>query len=106
METGHSNPIDSAEVVLPSGEIHDTLAFFTERLGFRLDAIFPADAPAVAVISGHGLRLRLQREAAEAPCVIRLKCRDPAGFARGPKEVVAPNGTRIQIVPLDEASLV
>jgi len=101
MESGHSNPIESAEVVLPSGEIHDTLAFFTERLGFRLDAIFPADAPAVAVISGHGLRLRLQREAPGAPGVIRLKCRDPASFARGTTEVVAPNGTRIEIVPLD-----
>ncbi len=39
--------------------------FHGEASGFRLEAIFPADAPAVAVIAGHGLRLRLEREGGE-----------------------------------------
>ncbi|MCP3914678.1 MAG: hypothetical protein GY711_03860 [bacterium] len=39
------------------------MSFFTEQLGFRLDVVFPADDPSVAVVSGHGVRLRLERGA-------------------------------------------
>jgi quercetin dioxygenase-like cupin family protein len=93
--------VRAAEVVLPCAELHRTLPFFTERLGFRLDAISPADDPSVAVISGHGLRIRLQRGAAGAPGVLRLLCRDPAAFAGGALQLVAPNGTRVELVDAD-----
>ena len=36
---------------------------FTERLGFRIDSVFPADAPRVVRISGHGVRIRLEADA-------------------------------------------
>ena len=49
-----------AEVRLPTQELRDDLPFFTKTLGFRLDMIYPADNPEVAVLSGHGLRLRIQ----------------------------------------------
>ena len=88
-----------AEFRLPSRDLHADLSFFGETLGFRLDSIFPADDPAVAVMSGHGLRLRLVRGADEAPGAIRLLCDDPAGFAGGERDLVAPNGTRIEIRP-------
>jgi hypothetical protein len=55
-----------AEVRLPTQELRDDLPFFTKVLGLRLDMIFPADNPEVAVLSGHGLRLRIQKGAAEA----------------------------------------
>jgi hypothetical protein len=55
-----------AEVRLPTQELRNDLPFFTKTLGFRLDMIFPADNPEVAVLSGHGLRLRIQKGAAEA----------------------------------------
>ena len=42
------------------------LAALTGELGFRVDAIFPADAPRTAVVSAHGTRLRLERTAAGA----------------------------------------
>ena len=48
--------------VLPCADIDDTVAFFS-RLGLRLEVILPADDPAVAIVAGHGLRLRLQRDA-------------------------------------------
>ena len=88
-----------AEVRLPSRDLHEDLSFFGATLGFRLDSIFPADDPAVAVMSGHGLRLRLERGAGEAPGAIRLLCDDPTGFAGGERDLVAPNGTRIEIRP-------
>jgi quercetin dioxygenase-like cupin family protein len=47
------------ETVVPCDDLDEALAFLTGRLGFRLDAIFPADSPRVASVSGHGLRLRL-----------------------------------------------
>jgi quercetin dioxygenase-like cupin family protein/catechol 2,3-dioxygenase-like lactoylglutathione lyase family enzyme len=67
--------VQAAEICLPSKDLATDLAFFTERLGFRLDTIFPADDPATATISGHGARIRLNREAAEAPSI--LQARDP-----------------------------
>lgn len=89
--------IQAAEVCLPSQELTADLAFYKE-LGFRLDMIFPADDPGVAVLSGHGLRLRLERSSAIAPGVLRLLCRDPDAFAAGRRELTAPSGVRIQIV--------
>lgn len=86
------------EVVLPSSNVSADLAFFTERLGFVLDTIFPADDPRLAVLSGHGVRLRLDRGARVAPGILRLPCLRPEEIAAGAKELVAPNGVRIEIV--------
>ena len=86
-----------AELLLPSRDLHADLAFFRERLGFRLESIFPADDPVQAVLSGHGVRLRLERGAAEAPGAIRLHCDDPAALGNGAQELHAPNGTRIEL---------
>ena len=71
--------------------------------GFRLKTIFPADNPAVAVVTGHGLRIRLERGAEEPPGTIRLLCEHPDRFAAGETELTAPNGTRIEIRPAGPA---
>lgn len=89
--------VRSAEVVLPCRELEATLAFFLERLGFRLETIAPADDPAEAVLSGHGLRLRLARGAAGEPGVLRLTCDDPRALGGDARALVAPNGTRIEL---------
>jgi quercetin dioxygenase-like cupin family protein len=94
-----ADAIEAAEVVLPCPELDRTLAFFTERLGFRVAAISPADSPTVAVIVGHGLRVRLDRAAEGSPGVLRLLCRDPAAIAGGATELLAPNGTRVALAP-------
>ncbi len=91
--------IRSAEVVLSCLELDATLSFFTEELGFRLQAIFPADDPSVAILSGHGLRLRLERGGPGAPGVLRLSCQDLA--ALGKRTLIAPNGTRVDLVEAD-----
>lgn len=93
-----SEHVQAAEVVLPSADLAADLAFYTQALGLRLDIIFPADDPSVAVLSGHGVRIRLERGADVAPGVLRLSCLDPAAFAGGERELMAPNGVRVQIV--------
>lgn len=89
-----------AEIRLPTQELRADLPFYTKQLGFQLDMIYPADDPQVAVLSGHGLRLRIEKGAAEAPGTIRILTDDP-GFAGGQKALVAPNGTRVEIDELN-----
>jgi quercetin dioxygenase-like cupin family protein len=87
----------TAEILMPSAALTEDLDFFAKRLGFRLEMIYPADDPRVAVISGHGLRLRLER-GAEAPApVIRILAEDPGAVAGGARALIAPNGARIEI---------
>jgi quercetin dioxygenase-like cupin family protein len=93
--------IEAAEVVLPCAELEPTLAFFTERLGFRVALVYPAEAPTVAVIAGHGLRIRLDPAVTGEPGSLRLLCRDPGAIAGGSSELVAPNGTRVELVASD-----
>jgi mannose-6-phosphate isomerase-like protein (cupin superfamily) len=85
-----------AEVLLPCADLGPTLAFFTQELGFRVETIFPADDPQVAVISGHGLRLRLTPGEGD-PGVIRLA----AEPRPDPPALTAPNGTRVEFVDPD-----
>ena len=86
-----------AEMRLPSRDLHADLAFFHETLGFRLETILPADDPATAVMSGHGLRIRLERGANLPPGTIGLRCERPEELAGGRAELEAPNGTRIEV---------
>jgi quercetin dioxygenase-like cupin family protein len=58
------------EIVLPCAELEETLAFFVDRLGFRVDSISPADDPSTASISGHGVRIRLRRHGAVDPPLV------------------------------------
>jgi len=90
-------PLDSAapaEVLLPCADLAPALDFFVGRLGFRIETIFPADDPQVASLSGHGLRLRLAPGPGD-PGLIRLASGAGGGV------LVAPNGTRIELVDPD-----
>jgi quercetin dioxygenase-like cupin family protein len=78
-----------AAVVLPCADIAATQAFF-EELGFRVEAVSPADDPVVVVIAGHGVRLRLDRRAHGDPGVVRLESSEV-------RTVIAPNGTRVEL---------
>lgn len=104
LDTGSATTrgIRAAEVVLPCADLDETLAFFVDRLGFRVTTIFPADEPVVAVIVGHGLRLRLERGFSGAPGTLRLLCPDPVAFAGGALSLQAPNGTRLELARFEE----
>ncbi|MEM6727422.1 MAG: cupin domain-containing protein [Pseudomonadota bacterium] len=89
-----------AEILLPAQDVREDIAFFTKTLGFRLDEIYPADDPRVIVLSGFGLRLRLDADLDAVPGTIRLLCDDPQLIAGGKTSLTAPSGNRIEIVPL------
>ncbi len=79
---------------MPAGDLHASLAFF-EDLGFALESTFPADAPAVAIVSGFGLRLRLDAAAPSGAPGHVILYRDDARA----ELLVAPNGTRVDVRP-------
>ena len=89
--------IVTAEIVLPAAPFDATLAFFMDELKFRVEQISPADGPVTAALSGHGVRIRLEKSAAGSPGVLRLAV--PASEVR--PVVTAPNGTRIEFVDAD-----
>ncbi|UYV36657.1 cupin domain-containing protein [Rhodobacteraceae bacterium D3-12] len=90
-----------AEIRLPTQHLRDDIPFFTATLGMRMDMIYPADSPTVAVFSGHGLRLRIEKDAPDPPGTLRILTDRPDSFANGQRRLTAPNGTRVEIEPLD-----
>ena len=89
------------EILLPSQDLSADISFFTKILQFKMETIFPADDPSVAVFVGHGLRLRLVRGLEGPAAPIHLLCEDPASFAEGKTNLTAPNGSHIEIKPLN-----
>ena len=49
------------QVVITCERFTTALDFYTDSLGFRIESIFPADAPRRATLSGHGLSLELRQ---------------------------------------------
>lgn len=87
-----------AQVVLPCADLAAELRFFTERLGFKVNLIMPADAPALAVINAHGLMLRLEQAKTAAPVALRLLCDLKALPADLPRALTSPGGTRVTLI--------
>ena len=81
-------------MTVPCAPLQPTLDFFVDRLGFRVETIFPADEPRTASLSGHGIRLRLAPGVGD-PGTLRLPCE------RAGEVLTAPNGTRVELVDLD-----
>lgn len=88
-----------AEVAIGTANLAADIGFFTQRLGFRLDQIFPADDPSDALLAGHGLRLRLRRGG--VPGVVRLLADDPVLVAGGERALTSPGGVAVEIADLD-----
>ena len=89
-----------AEVRLPTTNLKGDIGFFTNSLKMRMDTIYPADDPTVAVFSGHGIRVRLDQTMILAAGVIRILTDDQdfAGSARG---LTAPGGTIVEVAMLN-----
>lgn len=93
--------IRRAEVRVPSAAFDADMRFFIDALGFRLDRIWPADAPAFAALSGHGTAILLERSVSPTPVALRLYVEDPAAFAGGEAELTTPGGHRINVEDAD-----
>lgn len=50
----------SPQVSIPCSNLEKALNYLSGKIGFRLDMIMPADSPTVAVVSGHGITVRLE----------------------------------------------
>ena len=79
----------TAEIVLPSGNLNETVSFFSDELGFQLESIFPADDPVEAIMVGSGLRIRFINNDTIHSGTISIT-------GAKSKNLTAPNGTEIQ----------
>lgn len=87
--------------MIPCADLDETLSYFTARLGLRIEAIWPADEPTVAVLSGHGLRLRLDRGFSGPAGELRVGI---AGAISSTE--TAPNGTVVVFEPVEPPMVV
>lgn len=78
------------EVLVPGRPFAETVSFFVDELGFRLELITPADDPSLAVVSGPGATVRIDRDAEVEPATLVLNAPGPSRRA--------PNGTVIECV--------
>ena len=79
-----------AEILLPTKELRDDIPFYTNTLKMKMDMIYPADNPTVAVFSGHGIRVRIDKEANVPPGKLRILCDNPNIFSKGKKKFRSP----------------
>ncbi len=86
------------QVLLPGKDLTKEMDFFTS-IGFRLDNIFPSDDPAVAFMSGHGINLRLDKNADVSPPTLHLRTDEPESINNGISDFKSPNGTYIIVHP-------
>ncbi len=90
------------EVVITCANLDSALAFYTGQLGFRLEMIMPADAPQTALVSGHGISLRLERGSdvdTDAPAIrLRLPRVALAAATAASAHVIAPGNVLIELI--------
>ncbi len=95
--------IKQAKIQLPSSDLPADIGFFSKKLGFQLETIFPADNPAVAVLAGYGLRIELNVTSINAAGCITLSVDDFTQLDFEQHTLQAPNGTQINIVDANPA---
>ena len=97
-----TSPFNIVQTLVPCQNLNRTIAWFQKTLGLRLEIIFPADDPTTAVMSGHGLTLRLERSDELTAPTIRL---DAAKFGLKPTTLKAPGGTQVVLATNAPAEL-
>ncbi|HEX4858014.1 MAG TPA: cupin domain-containing protein [Usitatibacteraceae bacterium] len=98
MNTPPVQRIRAAQVEVPCTDLANTLSYLTGQLGFHVESILPADQPTTAVLSGHGVRLRLQQAPPGAnivPLTLFLSCQGVGDCA---PTVQGPDGMAIRLI--------
>ena len=93
--------LTQAEIVLASSKLTEDMTFF-ESVFFKLASIYPPDDPVVAIMCGHGMKIRLDRNAPAAcssSAIINIFSDDLQYFPNGQKQLIAPNGMTIRLLP-------
>ncbi len=93
--------IESAQIVVRCPDVSAVLSALTEQCGFRLEMILPADAPTTAVVSGHGVRLRLEQRSTDPhtpPVALRLQS-GPHSARLANTCLPSDCGLQIEVVP-------
>ena len=80
----------TSEIVVKCVDLDAAMSYFIDTLGFRLEAIFPADSPRTAVVSGSGNRLRLEAAATGTSVALRVHGR--------PVDAMPPPGIAVEFV--------
>jgi quercetin dioxygenase-like cupin family protein len=93
--------IRAFHVPMSCRELVPTMQFFVDALGFRIDAIYPADNPGTAILSGHGLTIYLGVGLPRGIEELHLLCDDPGQLPHGARSLTAPNGVLIRLSPAD-----
>ena len=93
MATGAADGVRDAHVVLATDRFDDDFEALTAQHGFRVDAIFPADAPTTAIVSAHGIRVRLESSDTPRPIALHLLTDSDTGTR------VLPGGSTIEYRP-------
>ncbi|WP_269511258.1 cupin [Burkholderia sp. IMCC1007] len=96
-------PLDgvrAVQVPMRCDALMPTVDFFVQRVGFRIDAIFPAESPRIAILSGYGVSLRLGADVVGGVEALNLLCDAPERIA-GERDLEAPNGVRIRFSSAD-----
>lgn len=87
----HAEGGRKAQILMGCDTLESTLSYFLQDLGFRVDAIYPVDNPSTAMISGHGLSIRLVRGASQGVSTIYLLCDAPTKVTDGATVLRTPN---------------
>ncbi len=81
----------ASEIVVRCTDLNAAMRYFIDTLKFQLEAIFPADSPRTAVVSGAGNRIRLEAAATNTRLALRL-----SGFSSAP--AAPPPGIEVEFV--------
>ena len=79
-------------LVIASPFFEEGLSFFLDDLGFAIDKISPAETPSLAVLSGNGLTICLDKNAKLEPVTLNVTTEDKDLLGT---QKTGPNGTKI-----------
>lgn len=89
------------QVPIACHDLEPMMRFFIDTLGFRIDAIYPSDKPQTAILSAHGISLRIYTGSSHSIETLDLLCDAPDQFAQGRRELLAPSGLVIRLLHAD-----
>lgn len=92
------NTDNQAQVVLHSKDLNEEMDFFIS-IGFRLINIYPDDSPEVAVMKGHGIHIRLDKNTEHVPVTIHILTDNSEELGIDNSKLISPGGTLIKVLP-------